>query len=239
MSRIIFHSNDEKGVFDAMSDDEFEAHMAQDQYGDFFLTEAIRPSPHFAPKEGFVEGQYKNDSTKIKTPTLMISASREKLFDLFQDLVDELSSNVGVVLETSHMPGIKDHDDIYRYSMDLPVLRSTLYDFEELLLHDGCTGIAVFDDASREEIAFDAHKLIYVYSQTLDRFRRVLESHGVEEGSSGMRFITDKQFGHIHVSNVEHQEAFDQLALRLVTDEHDEDFEDDKTGEEWKNGRVD
>lgn len=237
MSRIIFHSNLEKGVFGAMTDDMFEAHMAQDQYGNFFLTDAIRPSPYFAPKEGYLEAHYLDNSTGITTPTLLISASREKLLDLLDDLLGELSKTVGVVLETSHVPSNNNHDDVYRHSIDLPILRSTLYDFEKLLLHDGCTGIAVFDDANHEEIAFDAHKLLYVYSQTLDRFRAVLEAHNIEEFDSDARFITDEQFGHIHITGEKHADAFEQLALRLVTDEHDDDWwptEEDRTGDEWK-----
>ena len=44
-------------------------------------------------------------------------------------------------IETSHDPDAKGHRDLYREQIDLPVLKSVLYDYEDLLLHDGCTGL--------------------------------------------------------------------------------------------------
>ena len=70
------------------------------------------------------------------------------------------------MLETSHNRDTKGHADLYREHIDLPVLKSTLYDFEDLLLNDGCTGIAVLNPHVPQEVQFDEHKLLIVYGKT-------------------------------------------------------------------------
>ncbi len=47
------------------------------------------------------------------------------------------------MLETSHYRNNGGHDDFYREHIDMPVLKSICYDYESMLLNDGCTGIAV------------------------------------------------------------------------------------------------
>ena len=54
-----------------------------------------------------------------------------------------------MVLETSHNREGRGHVDLYREHIDLPVLKSILCDYEDLLLNDGCTGIAVLNPAFR------------------------------------------------------------------------------------------
>ncbi|NIP86911.1 MAG: hypothetical protein GTO03_15640, partial [Planctomycetales bacterium] len=75
----------------------------------------------------------------------MGSASTEALFDLFIDLLNPLGDQVDVVLETSHSRQGGGHRDLYREQIDMPVLKSILYDYEEMLLNDGCAGIAVLN----------------------------------------------------------------------------------------------
>ena len=45
-----------------------------------------------------------------------------------------------MVMESSHDSEPGCHADLYREQMDTVILKSTLYDYEPLLLHDGCTG---------------------------------------------------------------------------------------------------
>ena len=66
----------------------------------------------------------------------------------------------------------KGHVDLYREHIDLPVLKSILYDFEELLLNDGCTGIAVLNPHMPLEVQFDEHKLLIAYGHDLTPSRR-------------------------------------------------------------------
>src|SRR5262249_51637287 len=54
-----------------------------------------------------------------------------------------------------------------RGDIRLPVLMSPFCDFEDLLLNDGCTGVAVVAVGRRIEVQLDEHKLLFVYARDL------------------------------------------------------------------------
>ena len=87
------------------------------------------------------------------------------------DLLDPLGDVVDVVMESSHdsEPGL--HADLYREHMDTVILKSTLYDYENLLLNDGCTGMAALNPNGPMEVQFDEHKLLFVYAHDLAAVR--------------------------------------------------------------------
>lgn len=202
--------------FDGVSDEELEAHLAIDTYGDFRLTDAIRPSyfSPIVPREGFRYDVYSDDETGVDIPVIMAAVSREKLFDVFMDLLDPLGEEVDVVLETSHVQS-NGHIDLYREYIDTPVLKSTLYDFEDLLMHDGYTGIAVLNPNTPEEVQFDEHKLLIIYANSLRKYRRVLELHNVFQDPH-MQFITENK--HTHCSHNSYHPQFKELQTRLGLD---------------------
>jgi hypothetical protein len=142
----------------------------------------------------------------------MGAASREKLFDIFMDLLDPLGFEVDVVLETSHNRAQGGHVDLYREHIDLPVLKSILYDYEDLLMNDGCTGIAVLNPSGPMEVQFDEHKLLIVYGTTLTEFEDNFRSHGVR-CDDRMKFITEAE--HVHSSNEKYSDQFEELKMRL------------------------
>lgn len=203
--------------FDHLSKDELEAHLGVARYGDFELTDAVRPSYDLkiVPQPGYRHDVYHDDETNTEMPVLMASASKESLFELFIDLIEPLGEVVDVVLETSHDPHGKGHTDLYREHMDMPVLMSTLWDFEEMLTNDGCTGLAVLNPGIPQEVQFDEHKLLIVYGQDLAKYERVLESHDLL-CQDGMQFITEAE--HVHSSSDKYQEAFEGLRMRLGMD---------------------
>ena len=101
----------------------------------------------------------------------MAAVSKEQLFETFMDLLDPLGSVVDVVLETSHNRDSRGHTDLYREHIDMPVLKSILWEYEDLLVNDGCTGLAVLNPGVPQEIQFDEHKLLIVYGDELARLR--------------------------------------------------------------------
>ena len=107
------------------------------------------------------------------------------------------------------------HTDLYREHIDLPVLKSILYEYEELLTNDGCTGLAVLNPDIPLEIQFDEHKLLIIYGDQLTEFESVLRDHGVlcEEG---MKFITEAE--HVHSSSDSYARTFEELQTRLGMD---------------------
>ncbi|MGE0760398.1 MAG: hypothetical protein AB7F89_03145 [Pirellulaceae bacterium] len=203
--------------FERLSEDELEAHLGVRRYGSFRLTDAIRPSYDLqvVPEQGYRHDYYQDEHSKTKVPVLMAAASTEILFDLFMDLVDPLGSELDVVLETSHHREGGGHVDLYRENIDTPVLKSVLYDFEDLLLNDGCTGLAVLNPAIPQEIQFDEHKLLIIYGKPLHEFESVLERYQVP-CRDDIKFITEAE--HVHSSSDQFFEQFEQLRFRLGMD---------------------
>jgi hypothetical protein len=190
------------------------AHWQIDRYGDFWLTDAVRPAPErpVVPREGFRIDCYRNAAARLRVPLLAAAVSREKLFDVFLDLLPPLGPTVDVVLETSHATGGAGHRDLFREDIDLPVLMSHFCDFEDLLLHDGCTGVAVISTAVPMEVQFDEHKLLVVYAHDLEPAERVVRQHGLSRDDR-LKLLTEGD--HLHSSDPRHIEAFDRLCCRV------------------------
>jgi len=197
-----------------VSSDKLAAHLQVDRYGDFWLTDAIRPAPHLpiVPRQGFRIDVYRDAEAGLEVPVLAAAVSRERLFDLFLDLLGPLGNTVDVVLETSHDSNDATHRDMLREHIDLPVLMSHFCDYEDILLHDGCTGTAVISSGEAMEVQFDEHKLLVVYAQDLEPFERILRQHGIDRDDN-LKLLTESE--HLHSSQVEHQERFDQMACRI------------------------
>ena len=128
------------------------------------------------PAQGYRHDVYRDEENKTAVPVLMGAASKEHLFEMFMDILDPLGTEVDVVLETSHNREARGHIDLYREHIDLPVLKSILWDFEDLLVNDGCTGIAVLNPAIPQEVQFDEHKLLIVYGNELAEYERIFGS---------------------------------------------------------------
>jgi hypothetical protein len=203
--------------FERLSDEELETHLGVERYGEFVLTGAVRPSYDLQviPCQGFRHDTYHDEQTKNDVPVLMGAASREQLFETFLEILDPLGSEVDVVLETSHDRENNGHLDLYREHIDLPVLKSILYDFEDLLVNDGCTGIAVLNPSIPQEVQFDEHKLLIVYGRDLGEYESIFRSHDVRCNDQ-MKFITEAE--HVHSSSESYSGLFEELKHRLAID---------------------
>jgi hypothetical protein len=95
------------------------------------------------------------------------------------------------------------------------VLKSILWDYEELLLNDGCIGIAVLNPGMPQEVQFDEHKLLIVYGENLAEYENVLHSRNVRCDDQ-MKFITEAE--HVHSSSDLFAQQFEELKLRLGMD---------------------
>jgi hypothetical protein len=145
----------------------------------------------------------------------MGAASNQHLFETFMELLDPLGFEVDVVLETSHNREARGHVDLYREHIDLPVLKSILWDFEDLLLNDGCTGIAVLNPGVPQEVQFDEHKLLIVYGENLHEFEEVFKARHIGCDDE-MKFITEAE--HVHSSSDQYHQQFEELKMRLGMD---------------------
>ncbi len=205
--------------FERLSEDELEAHLGVSRYGNFVLTDAVRPSYdlNVVPSAGFRHDVFRDESARQDVPVLMATASREQLFETFMELLDPLGPVVDVVVETSHDYRASGHQDLYREHIDMPILQSILWDFEDMLVNDGCTGIAVLNPSIPQEVQFDEHKLLIVYGKELREYESILiDAH--LNCREDMQFITEAE--HVHSTNDEYIQRFEELKMRLGIDAH-------------------
>lgn len=216
--------------FDDLSQEQLDAHLQVGRYGNFQLTEAVRPSIGLdvVPREGYRRDTYSDPESGNKMPVLAASVSSEKLFEIFMDLLDPLGEVVDVVMESSHESEPGSHADLYREHMDNVILKSTLYDFESLLMNDGCTGLAALNPGGPMEVQFDEHKLLFVYAHDLEPFEEILIQHGLKRDDT-LKFISEAE--HLHSTDDEYREKFDEILYRLGIDhdpiDHDRDYDHD------------
>ncbi len=203
--------------FERLTEEELEAHLGVARYGDFVLTDAIRPSYGLdvVPAQGYRHDCYHDEENRTSVPVLMAAVSSRGLFEVFLDLLDPLGPVADVVMETSHSHDRHGHEDLYREHIDMPVLKSILWDYEDLLTNDGCTGIAVLNPGIPQEVQFDEHKLLIVYGQDLQAFEETLRGQGVPCDDE-MKFITEAE--HVHSSSDQYARQFDELKMRLGID---------------------
>lgn len=205
--------------FEHLTEEELNAHLGVRRYGDFELTDAVRPSYDLqvVPSQGFRHDVYRDSESNANVPVLMATTSRERLFDTFMDLLDPLGHVVDVVIETSHEDAAQGHLDLYREHIDMAVLKSILWDFEEMLTNDGCTGIAVLNPGIPQEVQFDEHKLLICYGEDLSQYEQTLCERNLP-CDDNMKFITEAE--HVHSTSDQFAEQFEQLKMRLGMDGH-------------------
>lgn len=188
-------------------------HLRVDRYGDFLLTAAVRPGRTLPviPREGFRLDTFRAPEGRT-IPVLAGAASRERLFELFLRLLHPLGPVVDVVLETSHECTSPVHRDLHRQGIEIPILRSHFCEFEELLMNDGCTGVAVISRHEPMEVQFDEHKLLVVYADELEPFEGIFRQAGIPR-VDGLKLITEGE--HLHSSTPDFQASFERLARRV------------------------
>jgi hypothetical protein len=207
-------SRGSQSSFTNLSEDELEKHLRISRYGSFTLTNAVRPSYNLevVPSAGYRHDTFQDKQTGAQIPVLIAAQTSESIMDLFIDLIDQLGDEVDVVLESSHRQSAGEHVDMYRESIELPILKSTLYDYEDLIKNDGCTGIAVLNPRIPLEVQFDEHKLLVMYGQDIEIFESVLQAHGLDQRDE-IRFITEAE--HVHSSSEEYFAHLSEIRYHL------------------------
>jgi len=190
------------------------SHLVQAQYGNFRLTDAVRPAPGLpvVPREGFRFETFHDHQARLAIPVLAAAVSAERLFDTFLALARPLGPMIDLVLETSHQGDGTEHRDLLRERIDLPIALSHLCDFEDLLTNDGCTGVALVARGRATELQFDEHKLLLVYAHDLERFEQILRQAGIPRADD-LKLITEGE--HLHSTDPAHESAFESMCYRL------------------------
>ena len=190
-----------------------EAHLARRHYGPFTLTDAVRPGWQLdiVPRAGYRHDAYVDPRSGTRLPALVAAISSERLFETFLQLLEPLGDTLDVVLETSHEHKTN-QEDFTREGIERLVLESVLWDFEDMLLDDGCTSIAVMHPELQMEVQLDEHKLLVIYAQQRGPFERILAEQGIERNDR-IRFISQAE--HLHTSHTRFARRFDEMVNRL------------------------
>ena len=195
-----------------------EAHLARRRYGRFTLTEAVRPSWQLqvVPQAGYRFDSYCDTRTGMRLPAMIAAVSSERLFETFLALLEPLGEACDVVLETSHEAPASGsataRREATREGIERLVLESVLWDFEDLLLNDGCTGIAIMHPELSLEVQLDEHKLLIVYATDRTPFERILAERGIARNDR-LRFISQGE--HLHTSHTRFVDLFAEMAGSL------------------------
>ena len=201
----------------ALPDDAaFAAHIARRRYGSFTLTDAIRPGWQLdvVPRSGYRHDAWNDPHGNTRLPALVAAVSAEDLFETFLELLGPLGDTCDVVLESAHenAAGVVSRT---REGVERLVLESLLWEFDDLLLDDGCTGIAVMHPELSMEVQLDEHKLLIVYAPSRLPFERILRARGLGRDDR-MRVISQGE--HVHSSRAGFARRFEELAGRLGAD---------------------
>lgn len=211
-----------KKLLGDMSDDELKIHLEKDRYGDFTLTGAIRihskDSP--VPQEGYKYESYYDNVKGAQTPLMVAAATRDKLSDLFFELSDCMGENVDAILTTSH--DINPAVTMYREMIDLPVLQSVFMHHENIILNDGCTGVAVMHPRKSREVFLDEHKILFLYAENLGKYKKILHRYGIPHNQE-LRTVMDGE--HIHQTSSDYREEFHALCREMGIDDSEKKIE--------------
>ena len=180
----------------------------------FLLTGAVQPAPtvRMPLRQGYRLDSFRDPNSRTRLGMLAAAASADRLFDLFLELLEPLGDDVHAILESSHGLTDDEHRDLRRSHIDPCVLSSTFCDYEDLLLEDGCTGVAIVSARKRIEVQFDEHKLLFIYARDLSPFRKILRRFDVLRLDS-LHLIAEAD--HTHTSSEAREDEFHRMASRM------------------------
>ena len=193
----------------------------------FVLTKAVCPLDDSA----VLQVGYKKDYYEDQIPVLIISQSAESLFALFADIVAHFfgivfdNCMVDFVIERSYSKDCA-NAQFRADKKDFLTALSLIYEFEDILVDDGCVRICYVSDKFGFEIQLTEHKLIHVYSvrnKNIRKVREFLRERNIPE-ISDMKLVTD--FSHVHESFDALKEKFDRFVFLSGAVE-------EKDGKEW------
>jgi len=198
-----------------ITEDMIQEAMQNKTYGNFTLTPAVVlfKDGDVIPSEGYKVEKLVMSDDNIRS-RILVSASAEKILDIFDECISLLGDTCSIVLEDFRTDK-GDHIDHFAYYKDTFIVRSVLFDFEELLLNDGFVGLAIWSETAQAEVQLTMHKIILVYAADISRFKAALASFGIKEDPELRFFFEDF---HLLVSTEAGNTAIETLKDRLYID---------------------
>lgn len=128
------------------------------------------------PVEGYKHVQYEDPATKDTTTQLIVGTRKDRLWSVFEALMEPLGSKVDVIVNTHNSEGKVDvNRDFYREQIDVPILLSLIEEVRCDILDDAHISLTVLNPETGDEIQFDYRKVLYVLAHSLHRFENILQ----------------------------------------------------------------
>lgn len=196
--------------------DQFEASCRDSRYGNFILTDAIRPLsilPMSGYKFSFAIGTEADPEELV--PLMSAAVSAEKVFRVFMECLDLSEDIVSLNVRFCDMNDVT--HSYLREDMLLSELKPMLSYFKKMITHDGFVTLAVVSD-DIYAVSIDDHKIIRIYGETIfEQFEDVMNRNDIYENQS-LQFVDDGE--HLHFSAVGElerlQEFLDAAGLRKI-----------------------
>lgn len=177
-------------------------------------SQAVQPAAgvEFRLRAGYRRERFRNPAG-LDVPAIAAAVPVEKLLDSFVTLLEPLGSVVDLILETSHTagPAIAWRRD----RIDSAVLASIIWEYEDLLVNDGGTGLAVVARGRPMEVQLDDHKCLFVYASRLRPFRDVLRAAGLRRRRE-LKFVFENP--HVHRTSTAYSRQFRELVAAVDAD---------------------
>jgi len=171
-----------------ITDEMIQEAMNNRTFGEFTLSPAVVffKDGDLIPSEGYKVEKRVMPGGHVQS-RMVVSASAEKVLDVFDEFVALLGENCSVVIEDFRVEN-GDHVAHFAYYKDTFVVRSILLDFDDLLTNDGFVSLAVWSEAARAEVQLTRHKIIQVFARDTSRFEQVLAEFSILENPE-LRFF--------------------------------------------------
>jgi hypothetical protein len=148
------------------------------------------PFEDFAPREGFRLGRGIDGSYILEA-----SVSAERLLGVFLEAIAQLGDYGIVVVEDANLSGGLEIEESLSDEMENWKIRSSIVDFEDVILHDGRVGVTVFEKSLGDEVRVDSHKTLRVLTEEPSRYLRVLSRFSIEFDPS-LELVSERAHSH-------------------------------------------
>ncbi len=159
------------------------------------------------PKPGY-EKQLIVEEGGALIDTVTVSVPAERIWEVFDDLLNALADTVEVVLVV--IDEVDETVDHIAHDMDLAVVRSVLFDHQDLLVKDGQVGIFLGSE-SHGAVQLTDDKDILIHAEDATPFLEILHRNGIEESMP----VFVSQVPHYHISDPDAGDRIESLKSAL------------------------
>lgn len=197
----------------------------------FELTDAVCPIGGFVPTVGFRYSTY-FDEYCGRMKILAVSQTKGKLLESFVAIVEKIlkfgrirRGQMNAVFESRHNPmdqtpgkkydcieRPKYYRDFVTDSIDPVSFLSRIWDWENLFVNDGFSGVSVMSKSAMSEVRIEVHKMILLLTPEtiiLKKVARFLRDSGMPKLAQDAPDIAEEP--HLHIGHSDYKEEFNRI----------------------------